>query len=80
MGILLLISAQIMISWFVGRSPVLGSALTAWSLLGILFLPLSFIKKKKKRMDKIIDSVQEKSSISLYTDSYKKGEGLIPGK
>ena len=41
LGIQLLISAQVMISWFVGLSPVLGSVLTAWNLLGILYLPLS---------------------------------------
>ena len=37
----LLISAQVMISRFVDSSPVSGSALTAWSLLGILSPPLS---------------------------------------
>ena len=39
------ISAQVMISQFVGSSPVLGSALTAWSLCGImsLSLPLSYM-------------------------------------
>ena len=31
----LLISAQVMISWFMGSSLVLSSVLTAWSLLGI---------------------------------------------
>ena len=30
------ISAQVMISQFVGSSPTSGSVLTAWSLLGIL--------------------------------------------
>ena len=35
-----MISAQVMISWFVGSSPVLGSALIAQGLLGILSLPL----------------------------------------
>ena len=37
----ILISAQVMISWFVGSRPTLGSALTAQSLLGILSLCLS---------------------------------------
>ena len=37
----LLVSAQVMISQFVGLSPMWGSALTAWSLLGIFSLPLS---------------------------------------
>ena len=37
----LLISAQVTISRFVGSSPVLGSARTVWSLLGILSLSLS---------------------------------------
>ena len=36
LSISLLISAQVIISWFVGSSPTLGSALTAWNLLGIL--------------------------------------------
>ena len=36
-----LTSAQVMISRFVGSSPVLGSALTARNLLGILALSLS---------------------------------------
>ena len=37
----LLISAQVMISRFVASSPVSGSMLTAWSLLGILSFPFS---------------------------------------
>ena len=37
----LLVSAQVMTSWFVGSSPALGSMLTAQSLLGIVSLPLS---------------------------------------
>ena len=40
LGIQVLISAQVRISWFVGSSPVLGSALTVQSLLGILSLSL----------------------------------------
>ena len=36
----LLVSAQVMISQFVGSSPTSGSALTAQSLLEILSLPL----------------------------------------
>ena len=57
-----LISAQVMISWFVSSSPALGSVLTAWSLLGILSpslsaLPYSLclflkINKPKKRFKK----------------------------
>ena len=39
----LLISAQAMTSQFVRSSPTLGSVLTAWSLLGILSLPLSLL-------------------------------------
>ena len=34
------ISAQVMISRYVRLSPALGSALTAWTLLEILSLPL----------------------------------------
>ena len=41
LSVQLLILAQIMISWFVSLSPALGSALTVWSLLEILSLPLS---------------------------------------
>ena len=41
LSIRLLISAQVMISWFVSSSPTWGSALMAWSLLGILSLLLS---------------------------------------
>ena len=37
----LLISAQFMFTWFVGSSLESGSALTAWSPVGILSLPLS---------------------------------------
>ena len=40
LGVQLLISAQVMISQFVGPNPGLGSAPTAWSQLGILSLPL----------------------------------------
>ena len=39
---LVLILAQVMISWFVGLSPVLDCALTVQGLLGILPLSLSF--------------------------------------
>ena len=55
--LLTLILAQVMISWFVGSTPTLGSVLTAWSLLGILCFVLSVslslkIKKTfKKRND-----------------------------
>ena len=38
LSVQLLISTQVMISQFVGLSPVLGSALTGWSLLAILSL------------------------------------------
>ena len=41
LSIRLLISAQVMISRFLRSSPVLGSVLTAWSLLRIFSLPLS---------------------------------------
>ena len=37
----LLVSVQVMISWFMSSSPALGSVLTAWSLLGFLSLPPS---------------------------------------
>ena len=37
----LLISAQVMISWFMGSSPVSSSVLTAQSLLGILSTSVS---------------------------------------
>ena len=36
-----LVSALIMISQFVGSSPMSGSVLIVWSLLGLLSLPLS---------------------------------------
>ena len=36
LSVWLLTSAQVMISRFIGLSPALGSALTVWSLLGIL--------------------------------------------
>ena len=39
--VLLLVSAQVMILWFMSLSPTSGSTLTAWSLPGILSLPLS---------------------------------------
>ena len=39
LSICLLIPAQVMISWFLRLSPVLGSALTVWNLLGILSPP-----------------------------------------
>ena len=38
----LLISAQVMISWYVGWSLVLGSVLTSQSLLGVLSLCPSY--------------------------------------
>ena len=41
LSIRLLFSVQVMVSQFVGLSPASGSALTAWSVLGILFLSLS---------------------------------------
>ena len=37
------VSAQVMISWCVSLSPVSGSTLTMWSMLGILSFPLSLI-------------------------------------
>ena len=36
-----LTSDQVTISWLVSLSPTLGSVLTAWSLLWILYLPFS---------------------------------------
>ena len=41
LSIRLLTSAQVMISWFVSSSPILGSVLTVQNLLGILSLSLS---------------------------------------
>ena len=41
LSVQLLILAQVMISRLVSLSPALGSALTAWSLLGILSPSLS---------------------------------------
>ena len=41
LSIRLLVSAQVVISLFVGSSPVSGSALTIWNLLGILSLSIS---------------------------------------
>ena len=41
LSIQLLISAQVMISWFMSSSPASGCALTVRSLLEILSLPLS---------------------------------------
>ena len=43
LSIQLLVSAQVMISWFVGSSPTLGSALVVQSLLGILSLSLPLL-------------------------------------
>ena len=57
LGVWLLISAQVMISQFVGLSPVSGSVLTAQSLPGILSLSLSlsaplplFLSKKISKL------------------------------
>ena len=36
LSVRLLVSAQVVISWFVSSSPSLGSALIGWSLLGTL--------------------------------------------
>ena len=41
LSVRLLISAQVMISGFVGLTPASGSVLTMWSLLGILSPSLS---------------------------------------
>ena len=41
LNIQLLVSAQVVISQFMGSSPASGSVPTAWSLLGILSLPPS---------------------------------------
>ena len=41
LSVWLLVSAQVMISWFMGLSPSSGSVITAWSLLGILSFSLS---------------------------------------
>ena len=41
LSVQLLVSAQVMISWFVGSSSTLDSVLTVQSLLRILSLPLS---------------------------------------
>ena len=40
LSVQLLVSTQVMISWFVSSNPALGSALTVQSLLGILSLSL----------------------------------------
>ena len=57
LSIQLLISAQVMISWFVSSSPALGSMLTAWGLLGFLspslsapYPPLALSLKRKKKL------------------------------
>ena len=42
LSVQLFVLAQVMISRFMGPSPALGTALTVWSLLGILSLSLSF--------------------------------------
>ena len=41
LSVWLLVSPQVMISWFVGSSPRSGSMLTVWSLLRILSMPPS---------------------------------------
>ena len=41
LNIRLFVSAQVVISQFVGSSPTLDSVLTVWSLLGILCFSLS---------------------------------------
>ena len=43
LSVQLLLLAQVMISRIVGLSPVLGSQLTAWSMLGILSLLFSLV-------------------------------------
>ena len=40
LSVQLLVPTQVMISWYVGSSSMLASVPTAWSLLGILSLPL----------------------------------------
>ena len=58
----LLVSAQVMISWVMRSSPMLGSALTTWSLLGTLsysaspphLLSLSLFKVNKETLKKIL--------------------------
>ena len=48
-----MISAQVTISQFMGSSPTSGSALTVWSLLGILSLSLSLpLPPKNKEKEK----------------------------
>ena len=52
LNIQLLISAQVMISLFVGSNPMLSSVLTAQGLLGILSLSLSLHTSPAKKTNK----------------------------
>ena len=61
-----LISSQVMISQFMGSSPTPASALTVWSLLGILSQSLSLSahpmrtrSPKKKRLQKLNNKILE---------------------
>ena len=54
LSVQLLISAQVVISQFVGLSLMSGSALRAWSLLGILCLPLSLLLPSPLKINKYI--------------------------
>ena len=62
LSIRLLILVQVMISWFVGSCPTLGSALTVWSLLGILCLPLSLPLLCSLKINKLKKKIRERPS------------------
>ena len=67
LSVQLLISAQVMISWFMGSGLAWGSVLTVWSLRGT-FLSLSLSKITVKKLKKDIFSMfifeRQKKSIS----------------
>ena len=85
LSVQILVSARIMISWLMSLSPASGSALTVWSLLGILSLFLSLLSlpcsravslclKKKKKEKKEKDDCPE--CAFCITSSWSLCQGL----
>ena len=74
-SILLLILAQVMISWFMRASPKSGSALTAQTLLEVLSLPLSLALSHS-----LMPIHRHTRSLSLKIKKLKKNDkGLLLG-
>ena len=78
LSIWLFILAQVMLSQFVRLSPVLGSALTAWSLLGILSLLLSLPLTHAALLSKYINikNFFEKDLKGIYKKEKRYNENL----